>query len=127
MWALGLYQTMTASKKLRVEKIFNLINTANPTNNLQSAWALVHDSVKNIEDTETSIPYDWRNYGASERMYFPSLDNWGFSPISNEGKAIDLISHVVALYPNGCICIKSKKDGTVLLSKPGSDGNTYCV
>ncbi|WP_147470069.1 hypothetical protein [Corallococcus sp. AB049A] len=108
------------SKGERVKEFLRRLRMAPPVANEQEAIAQLSEVLNAVENELTSIPYDPSSWRTDGRMYPPQADNRrqvheGLARYRNR-------KHSTFIGENGAIQIRDSDTGTILLSKPGTDG-----
>jgi hypothetical protein len=111
----------SSSRDERFAAFLKRLIAAPPVNTAREAFDLVCDTLNEVEDELTDIPYHPVNRGTDGRMYPPQPDSARDLP----GRA-DLVryrsrGHNTYIRDNGAIEIRDLV-GNVVLSKSGSDG-----
>lgn len=110
------------TKEARLAEFVQRMEAAPPAGSADEAMTLLSNTLNEVEDELTDIPFDpdrWMNDG---RMYPPQAD----SAREVDGRA-DLtryrsVRHNTWIRTNGAIRIEELQTRAVLLDKPGGDG-----
>ncbi len=112
---------MGLSKAERFQEFLNRLEKSTPASSHNDAFKLLSDTLNQVEDEFTNIPFQPEHWQTDGRMYPPEDDN----AREVEGKS-DLLryrhkAHNTFIRNNGAIEIQDV-DGKVLFEKCGSDG-----
>lgn len=112
---------MRLSKSERFAEFLRRLEQAPPARSHDEAFKLLRDTLNQVEDELTDIPFQPDLWQTDGRMYPPEEDN----AREVEGRE-DVIryrhkAHNTFIRDNGAIEIRDVS-GTVLFAKPGSDG-----
>lgn len=110
---------MGISKRLRVEAFVERLATAPPASSDADAMVLVAETLNDVEDDMTSIPYNPGTWEFDGRMYPPQPDSArdagdGLTRYRSRG-------HNTLIHSSGAIRLMTI-GGTCLLNKPAKNG-----
>jgi len=110
-----------SSKDERFAEFLTRLSAASSASTAQEALCLLSDTLKQVEDELTDIPYDPENWQTDGRMYPPQTDS--ARDVSGRDDLIRYRSkaHNTYIRNNGAIEIHDTT-GTVVFSKAGADG-----
>jgi hypothetical protein len=112
-----------AVKAKRIAVFLERLRVARPAASHDEAFQLVADVLNGVEDEMTSIPFD-PDYPDDGRMYPARLDSMRVAPDRPDVKRYRHKGHSTLVGDNGAIDIKDHRTGSIIFSKPGSDGRT---
>ncbi len=112
---------MRLSKPERFQEFLDRLRKSSPASSHDEAFSLLSDTLNQVEDEFTNIPFQPEHWQTDGRMYPPEEDN----ARDVEGRS-DVIryrhkAHNTFIRDNGAIKIQDV-DGKVLFEKLGSDG-----
>ena len=106
----------------RIAEFLRRLAAAPAANNAADAYRLLCDTLNEVEDQLTSIPFDLSNSDTDGRLYPPLADNIRAVPNYSLVKRYRHRAHNTYIGENGSIEIRPVPDGPPLLSKAGNDG-----
>jgi hypothetical protein len=114
---------MGLSKSERFREFLNRLQKSTPANSHDEAFRLLSDTLNQVEDELTDIPFQPEQWQTDGRMYPPEEDN----ARELEGRS-DVIryrhkAHNTFIRDNGAIEIRDVS-GELLFEKSGSDGRS---
>lgn len=111
------------SKAVRFEEFLRRLGAAPHASNFDEAYRQLCDILNAVEDEMTDIPFDPENWQNDGRMYPPQFDNVRPVPDRRDVRQLRSRGHRTLIADNGAIAIKDLS-GTIVLAKPGSDGQS---
>jgi hypothetical protein len=111
---------MDASKEVRIQAFLDRLKDASPASSAEEAYALVCETLNEVEDEFTSIPFDIA--AASDKRMYPPLNDNAFKDKECPGVTrYRSRGHNTRVGANGAIRIDEVK-GSCLLDKAGKSG-----
>lgn len=112
---------MMATKAERLEVFLERMRSAPPAHDAEEAFALLCDTLNQVEDELTDIPFDLSRWMDDGRMYPPQEDNTFTDPLPGVVRYRSKV-HNTRIHEGGAIRI-DKVGGECLLNKPSHAGH----
>jgi hypothetical protein len=113
---------MDAPKADRLEALFEAMTNAPVASTFDEAFELLCQTLNQVEDRMTSIPYNPNAFETDGRMYPPENDNRRVVAGHENVIRFRSLGHNTFISSNGAIEIQLIPSERVIFTKPGKDG-----
>ena len=119
---------MESSREFRLLELFRRLQALPPAKNFAEAYRQIEDTLNQVEDELTSIPFNPQNWEIDGRMYPPQEDNVRAEEGYTGVFRLRSRGHSTFIASNGAMEIRRSRrtgrqeDEESFVSKPGADG-----
>lgn len=109
------------SRSERLAEFYRRLGAAPAASDADEAYSLLCDTLNEVEDDMTGIPFDPTRWRTDGRMYPPQSDRMSIHPDRPDLRYYYSRGHDTLIGANGAIEIRDRA-GNVVFAKPGADG-----
>jgi len=114
------------SKVERLEEFFRRLRALAPAQTFEEAWQQIHETMNQVEEELSGVPYHPASWRTDGRLYPPQRDSERSVPGQSTVRRFRSVAHNTFIGANGSIQIRKAAadplEGEVLFSKAGADG-----